>query len=222
MKLEDLFRGSSDPITNSRTPLCRLWRLYIYKSDIKLSAWQARFNKHLQRVQKEEEQSKEKAFTCLTDYKGNLTKALRGEKLPWKRFCIGMGIIAPDGYDVTFDLTMNGKHFKRTIRLGHTYKEETGVHLKDIWNDIKEEFPDETVKDWKKHIAKFAKDKIGDPEKSSYLLGYFKTAHKEKHITYKTFFRSIEVLPVEEYSISVTAIGVTATVKKGSKKKKFD
>lgn len=206
-QLNDLLTGNIDPVLQATTVLGRLWRLYLYQSGLSAAIWQARLNKHLQAVSST---GKEKS---MSDYKGNVIKALTGSSLPWNRYCTGMGIVAPDGFTFTFRMKMGKDVFEKSNTIKYSHKEDRGKLLKQIWVSIVDQYPDKS-KQWKKLVAEYSKKGNDSKQKKHNSLGNnLKDALSKDSISWRIFFTCVMIIDPDGIELSVTALDITSILK---------
>lgn len=207
-QLENILSGNYDVIKETTSPLSRLWNWHLAQNGVEAPIWQARLLKHLLYVK---EQKREKS---MVDYKNNLLKALGNKKeIPWQRFCQGMGIFSPEGFEFTIELKLGDIELKKTVKIGHTYDEPRGEILKAIWDEITKVYS-ERMKDWKKLIDDYSqKSSKAKGKKNKSVSSNRKSGLAKSSITWYTFIEAVNALDFDVLKISVTSYDVTTTVK---------
>lgn len=205
--MRDLLKQKPEEILKAETPVAYLWRYFLYTSGLAAPVWVARLMQHLERVVA----SGTADAVKISDYKGNLLKALDSKSLPFHRLCQGLSVIDPKGFEFEFRCKLKGKEYSKTVAIPHTHKEERGVILKGIWVELlaldKEhgEKWNEYCKEYVKSKEPKSKGKDKDVKKHNSFSNNLKTALKRKHLTWNTFHTCISILNVEEPAIGIKA-----------------
>lgn len=198
--------GNLEPVLRQTSPLSRLWCLHFYDLNIPLPVYNARIDNHLKRVA---DTKKEKN---ISDYKGNLLKALDKDNIPWQRFCQGMGILAPDGYTFSLYCRLGKTKYNKTLKLGHCHDEPMGEYLAEMWKEVKELYPDR-YKDWKKLANEYSKKEASAKKKKhTSIASNTKSVLANSSLTWKTFYRAMMILDFDAFSIKVNVDNLETSV----------
>lgn len=199
--------GNLDPVLKTTGVLSRLWGLYLYQCNLGLPVFYARLNNHLKRV---EESGEEKN---ISDYKGNLLKALDKDNMPWQRFCQGMGIVSPKGYTISFIYKIDKLIYEKDIVLGHCHREDMGTILSCVWKEVIETFPTR-MDNWKELASEYAKnDPSSKTKKNTSLASNLKNVISKDSVTWRTFYTGMMVLNPDEFIIKVSDGKVVTKIK---------
>lgn len=206
-RLESIMAGNLDPVLRTTSVLSRLWGLYLYQYNMGLPVFYARLNVYLKRVKDSGEEEN------ISDYKGNLLKALDKDNLSWQRLCQGMSFIAPAGYDFKIHIKIGEVELDKSVSLGYCHKKDMGNHLAEMWTAVKEAFPDR-YKDWKKLADHYVKNNTNEPEKKHSSFGSnLKSRLSNSTITWKVFYLGIMVLSPDVFIVKVSANDIETKIK---------
>lgn len=220
--MRELLKQDDKEVVKATGVLAYIWRYWLYADGLTGPMWVARLMQHTAKIEKENPGVK------ISDYKGNLLKALQGLNLPFQRLCQGMSVVSPSGFNFLFKCKVGEKQFDFDIKIEDTYKQERGIILKDIWNELyiawgdnlKKELtkdnPDLKVNidaEFKKACKVYSK-KIEEKKgkKISSFTNNLKAAISKNHLTFNSFSTCIAVIGIKTYDIGLKCGKTDVTV----------
>ena len=107
--MKEIYKILNQDITvvyESKGVLSRAWLLYLIKGRVSPMVWEMCLISYYEQVKKTHKNIK------VSDDKGNLSKALCKDDMPWQRFCQGMSVCNPNGFKMKIKVVLDKTTFE--------------------------------------------------------------------------------------------------------------